>query len=168
MKAKITIGKVEIDISEASVTELFEFAQAANKTAVSQDKLTDVVSVTKEAISARPKQKATRSNVCHPWTETDLLFIARMAVDLGSNADRAGSTIAAAMLKQPSNHRIYTTLYSMANNVFRYLTVGKPGNMSNANIKILNAMGYTPGVMIRTAQSSNMLGDVRHLNVQQA
>lgn len=159
MNAKILIGEVSFEVTNATAAELIEFARLGN-----QAKQKDVVSVTREAIA--PVKRGKRSVNYIPWHRSDLGFMAKMALDLGPQAKVPASAIAKAMKSQPSNKRAYNTLYAMAYNIARYLKEGKKGNLSKTNLAELADMGYTAAMM--SAPSSNLLGDPMRIPVREA
>lgn len=159
MNAKVMIGAVSFELTDATPAQLMEFAQLGNQT-----KQKDVVSVTKEAIVSKKVSKRPINYI--PWHRADLGFMAKMALDLGPEAKVPAGAIAKAMKGQPSNKRAYNTLYAMAYNIARYLKDGRPGNLSKTNLAELADMGYT-AAMMRTP-STNMLGDVRQIPVREA
>lgn len=165
MKAKITIGEVSIDITEASAADLFEFTKMIN---TPKPKTKDVVTVTQEAIKAAPSVKKRKTINYLPWEANQLAFIAEKSLEVGFYAPRAAATIAKIVQKQAGNRRSYNTLYAMAYNIHRYLRVGNSGSMSSLAVKTLNDMGYTAAMMRKSETQSNLLGDARRLEVREA
>lgn len=166
MKFKVTLGSLNIDVVDATPAEMLEFTKGVQASAAKQK---DVVETTTAAIANGTQKRRKRAQNIH-WDITDLVFMAKMAVDLGPDAKVPASTIAHAMSAQAHNVRKYDTLYAMAYNVARYLRDNKQGSLSRVNLKMLADNGYTGGMM--RATRSNLLGnpenEVRHLSVREA
>lgn len=160
MNTKITIGEFSCELTNATAADIIQLMREANS---HKSKSQDVISVTREAIASSKKKTVNYL----PWTTEDIGIVAKLAVALGPNAKRPASQIAKAMQKRPGNKRTYTTLYGTCYNIYRFLREGKPGNISKSTIADLEEMGYTASMMTTPAES-NLLGSVRHLEVQQA
>lgn len=157
------MGSMSIEITGATTAELLQFMKEGNAVT---SKARDVVSVTRDAITAEKFKKAKRTIAYIPWAAEDILFMAKLAVDLGPEARLAASQIAKAMKSRAGNKRSYQTLYAMAYNVTHFLKNGNAGSMSKSTIQTLADNGYTSAMMSRA--TGNMLGDVRELDMRMA
>ncbi len=167
MKANITIGSVQFDITDATAFELLEFARGGN---IINAKNKDVVAVAKEAISTPAVKVRKRNSKQSPvsWAPEDVLFMAKLAVQMDPTEPLPVVSLTKAMLNKPSNTRAYDTIYAQAHSILRYIRLGTPNKISKSNVAMLKQHGFTPGMLGTSAATTNRLGDVRYLQVQQA
>jgi len=168
VNAEITINGISINLHSENSGELVGMIrELTRKTPQTIREVTEDTLKSSEAIATQKKPK--KHHQQESWTRGELEFMALMAIGLGPNATAPSMTMAKELIRKTGTKRRLATINAMAYRIHKYMRDGVVTGLAERNKSDMIALGFGPGSLFRKNEvETNMLGNVRHLVVQEA